>query len=88
MARTKRQEMNRTATAIGRAVLVAGDSPRRLTPDVLQGGVIVYVQPGDARADQPAVLVIAKGGTTYHVEAWRDEEGNGPGHLFIDEATR
>jgi hypothetical protein len=24
--------------------------------------------------------------TTFHVEVWRDEEGNGPGHLYIEEA--
>ena len=64
---------------------------RRLTVDDLRGGVIVGTRRATNR-DEPDVLTIRVGvlglSTTYQVEAWRDEEGNGPGHLFIDEATR
>lgn len=62
----------------------------------LLGGTIQSVIPGASR-DYPTVLIVdvpvrKRGGAivhkTFHVEVWSDEEGNGPGYLYVEDLER
>jgi hypothetical protein len=59
---------------------------------VLKGGTIVDVYPGGHVAPDlfPAPVLVVDGvdGKRYLVGAWRDAEGNGPGHLQINLAPK
>ena len=50
-----------------------------MTAKDLAGGRIAQV----LDADGLVILVVEKAGRVYQIEAWRDEEGNGPGHLDV-----
>jgi len=57
--------------------------------DTLKEGRIIGTslsEVGDLEA--VPVLLVQKGGRLYHVELWRDAEGNGPGYAYIEEAGK
>jgi hypothetical protein len=63
---------------------------RILDPRVLRTGTIQAAIP---QQDGGLIMIITTAHknrgkvkrSTFHVEVWRDEEGNGPGHLYIEE---
>ena len=55
----------------------------------VNGGTIrrVGVAHGETSSELWQLLLIQKGDTYFQVQVSQDHEGNGPGHLFIDNIT-
>jgi len=52
----------------------------------LKGGTILSVH--DGHPNSAPYLLVQVGKQKYHVEVWRDPEGNGPGYLYIERLVR
>lgn len=55
--------------------------PRYHSPVAVQGGIVTRAA---LSQDGALVLEIERDGFVYHLESWRDPEGNGPGFMWCD----